>query len=76
MHAQEPETDLKLKPYPFHNFAFFIFTSLLAVSFRALLGLSSGPSLSAFANNIVHVFVISTVRATHTTLSLSFIGLP
>jgi hypothetical protein len=62
--AQQPEADLKLKPYPFHNFAFSIFISALAVSFRTLQGLSSGLLLSAFQNNISYVFVTATIRAT------------
>jgi len=65
MFAQEPETDLKLKPYPFHNFAFSIFIFVLALSFRTLLGLSSGLLLSAFPNNIANMFVTVTMRATY-----------
>jgi hypothetical protein len=62
--AQQPETDLKLKPYPFHNLAVSIFISVLALSFRTLLGLSSGLLISAFPNNISYVFVTATMRAT------------
>ena len=62
--AQQPEADLKLKPYPFHNFAFSVFVSVLAVSFGTLQGLSSGLLLSAFPYNISYVFVTATMRAT------------
>lgn len=62
--AEQPETDLKLKPCPFHNFAYSIFISVLALNFRTLLGFSSGLLLSAFPNNISYMFVTATMRAT------------